>query len=399
MGEIEAINSEIRVLHSVGCFLNISENWIFPQIFGVPEVKARVFCEATANLDAFAVPSCSLIVARPAWNRAGGIPRGLTVLGRWFKCEGLLTNFRLRRWRPHILHAHFGDRAFSNLNLKSRLGVRLITSFYGWDAWLLPESNPSWVKKYQELFKVGDIFLVEGSAMRDRLISLGCPAEKIKIHRIGADLSILKFAEKDFSQGLKIAMVGRFTEKKGLVDGLRACALAQAQGVDLEVTIVGDASANDPAGQEIKRHLQALAGRPELTGHVRFAGFLSLAETRTLLAGQNVMLCPSRRAAGGDAEGGSPVVLTEAMAMGLVCLGTRHCDIPEVILDGQTGWLCEEGEVNKLAELISRLARNHEEILPMTRQGRQHVEENFSLQSQLQKLGRIYCLQAGQASL
>jgi colanic acid/amylovoran biosynthesis glycosyltransferase len=85
--------------------------------------------------------------------------------------------------------------------------------------------------------------------------------------------------------------------------------------------------------------------------------------------------------------------------MGLVCLGTRHCDIPEVILDGQTGWLCEEGEVNKLAELISRLARNHEEILPMTRQGRQHVEENFSLQSQLQKLGRIYCLQAGQASL
>src|SRR5262249_31069615 len=147
----------------------------------------------------------------------------------------------------------------------------------------------------------------------------------------------LEFRAPFFSHGLKVAMVGRYTEKKGLPDGLRACALARRQGVEVDITVIGDAHASDADGQRIKAELHAIAKNSELKGCVRFAGFLALDKMRAALREHNVFLCPSKRAADGDAEGGSPVVLTEAMALGLLCIGTRHCDIPELIRDGDTG--------------------------------------------------------------
>jgi hypothetical protein len=50
-----------------------------------------------------------------------------------------------------------------------------------------------------------------------------------------------------------------------------------------------------------------------------------------------VFLCPSRFGPGGDAEGGLPVELLEAMGMGLLCVGSRHCDIPEAIIAERPG--------------------------------------------------------------
>jgi colanic acid/amylovoran biosynthesis glycosyltransferase len=66
-------------------------------------------------------------------------------------------------------------------------------------------------------------------------------------------------------------------------------------------------------------------------------------ETRELFKQHNVFLCPSKHATDADAEGGSPVVLPEAMAAGLICVGTNHCDILEVIINDQTRFLNKEG--------------------------------------------------------
>ncbi len=380
----------MRVLHTVETFLDIAENWIYPQITRVPGVEGRVICNAVENLEAFPMDKKSLTVHPPPWDRAFGAPRFLNAVARRLGRGGEVLALKARMWRPRVLHAHFGPCGWGSLALKKRLDVPLITSFYGYDAWLLPAAEPVWRQRYEELFSFGEFFLVEGPAMRDRLVELGCPADKARIHRIGVDLSRLPFEARDFSGGLKIAMVGRFVEKKGLLDGLHACARASARGAKLSVTVIGDAVAGDAAGRRIKEELQRTAERPALAGRVRFTGFLPVEQTRSLLAAHNVLLCPSRQAANGDAEGGSPVVLTEVMALGLLCIGTRHCDIPEIILDDETGYLCNEGDVAAMADVLCALDHDPGKLATLAAAGRKHVERNFSLLTQLNRVHSIY---------
>jgi colanic acid/amylovoran biosynthesis glycosyltransferase len=177
--------------------------------------------------------------------------------------------------------------------------------------------------------------------------------------------------------------------KKGLTDGLAACRIARARGADLRVTVIG-ASKGDSVGNQIRDELLNLASSSELSGRVEFPGFLPLQSARELIQTHQVFLCPSKHAGDGDAEGGSPVALTEAMASGLICVGTRHCDIPEVILHGETGYLVDEGNVAQMADISCGLAGNTATAHAMVKRGRRHIEDRFSLSTQLQDLRKIY---------
>lgn len=234
--------------------------------------------------------------------------------------------------------------------------------------------------------------------MCKRLTDLGCPPEKVRIHRIGVDLEALPFAPTPVSPQLQIVMVGRFVEKKGLIDGLRACLAARSRGIDLKVTVIGDSARDDNAGHQIKERLVSLAHQPGLCGRVEFTGFLSMQKTRETIRAHRILLCPSKHATNGDAEGGSPVVLTEAMALGLICVGTRHCDIPEIIVNGETGYLCEEGDVSGMAGVLCSVADNPRNAMSLVTQGRKHIENHFSLVTQLKTLQQIYNLVAGEGA-
>ena len=383
-------SSPIRVLHSVSTYLHITENWIEPQVFGVPNVHGRVLCDERINPEQFKAAAKDVIIDSPPSGWLAGLshqwqgPRQRTGRHR-FRSE-----LKIRWWRPHLMHTHFGTHGWQTMRLSERLGVPLVVSFYGWDAWLAPRQTTEWVERYQALFQLGRAFLVEGPAMRDRLVTLGCPRDRILIHRIGVNIESLAFVPRPLRGTLNVLMVGRFVEKKGMVDGLRACALARQRGADLKVTIIGDASGNDAAGAAIRQELREIAAKEPLNGLVRFTGFLSGSETSALLASHDVLLCPSRHAANGDAEGGSPVILTEAMAQGLFCIGTRHCDIPEVIQDRITGLLVDEGDVSGLASALETVARDPSAAASMTSRGRAHVEELFSVRIQLRRLRGVY---------
>jgi colanic acid/amylovoran biosynthesis glycosyltransferase len=389
---------EIRVLHSVLRYLNLTENWVEPQVFRVPGSAGRILCESRVNEAAFPLQPSAAILDPPArtwhWRQRDWARRRADRLG----CNRWISEMRVRAWRPHLVHAHFGPRGWATRNLARRMGTPLITSFYGYDAWMAPRLEPEWHERYADLFAQGAVFLVEGPAMRDRLVALGCPHDKVVVHRIGVDTAGLVFQDRAFESPVSIAMIGRFVEKKGMADGLRACALASRGGIDLRVTIVGDASPGDAGGQRIATELRSLADSPDLKGRVRFTGFLSADETREVVATHDVFLCPSRHAANGDAEGGSPVVLTEAMAMGAYCIASRHCDIPEVVIDGRTGALCAEGDVDGFAAAIGAIRGAETRIREMSRAGRQHVDEAFCLHTQLAGLGRIYERLAGGAA-
>ncbi len=315
-----------------------------------------------------------------------------------FRAVGRIVNFatkavalgHARLWKPEVIHAHFGTTGWDALSLRKALAAPLITSFYGFDAWQLPTTNPEWRDRLLQLFAQGDVFLVEGPAFRQRLVDLGCAYDKIKVQKLGVDIGTLKYRDRNFTNSLSIAMVGRFIGKKGLVEGLAACAKASASGVNLNVTIIGDDLIDAPGGRRIRKQLLAIAQSPEMANRVHFKGRLSHDETVEVLADNDVFLCPSRHTTTGDAEGGLPVVLIEAMALGLLCVGSRHCDIPEAIIDGRTGYLFDEGNVEQLADLLKKISRATNCLSRVAATARKHIEENFNLLRQLTTLGEIY---------
>jgi glycosyltransferase involved in cell wall biosynthesis len=65
------------------------------------------------------------------------------------------------------------------------------------------------------------------------------------------------------------------------------------------------------------------------------------------------------------------------MATGLLCVGTRHCDIPEVVIDSQTGYLCDSGDIDGIACRLAKVASEPLQARALVRRGREHVETFF----------------------
>jgi N-acetyl-alpha-D-glucosaminyl L-malate synthase BshA len=71
------------------------------------------------------------------------------------------------------------------------------------------------------------------------------------------------------------------------------------------------------------------------------------------------------------------LVLLEAMACGVPCIGTTIGGIPEVIEDGETGFLCELGNVEEVAEKAMRILTDPHLHTYMAKQAVQTVYQKF----------------------
>ncbi len=104
----------------------------------------------------------------------------------------------------------------------------------------------------------------------------------------------------------------------------------------------------------------------------------------------HIYLQPSVTAQNGDSEGGAPTTLLEAQASGVPVLSTYHADIPEVVVNGKSGFLVPERDSNALAERLEYLIDHPEEWSTMGREGRKHVEMNYNICKEADNLENIY---------
>jgi colanic acid/amylovoran biosynthesis glycosyltransferase len=94
--------------------------------------------------------------------------------------------------------------------------------------------------------------------------------------------------------------------------------------------------------------LQFVAGCG-LKDRVRLHGAASEAEKHRLLAECGVFVQHSMTDPETGDEEGLPAAIQEAMANALAVVSTRHAGIPEAVLEGETGLLCDEGDVRGMA--------------------------------------------------
>ncbi len=290
----------------------------------------------------------------------------------------------LRQRNARLINAHFGPVGWSALPLKRALGLPLVTTFYGYD--LAPElgEEPSWPKRRQELFDQGDLFLVEGDFMRQRLVDLGCPADKVQIQPIAIDLARIPFRPRLPSADGKVVIMfaGRFCEKKGLLYALDAVREVQHSGRNVQFRIIGDGPLSSPVRDFIHEN--------SMGGYVRLLGFLNYQDYLKEMRQADIFLHPSVTAQNGDSEGGAPTTILEAQALGMPVVSTYHADIPNVVVPDKSALLVEERDSEALARSLSYLIDNPHLWAEMGKAGRAHVEAQHNLACEVPRLEDKY---------
>ncbi len=353
-------------------YLPLTHNWIYEQFRVLRAFKPVVLAYKATNLEQF--PAERIVALR-----SGNPLRH----ARDYLCRRLLGYYptfaaAIRAENALLLHAHFGDRGVASVELARVLRLPLLVSFYGFDLWRDHGNVARLQARYAPLFEHCTYAIAEGPAARRRLIELGCPADKARIHPLGIDLTRLCYADRPENADVRVLAAARFSEKKGLVYAVEAFCRAAAEDPRLKLTVVGDATKSG-AEQRIKSRLHGLVKASRMSGRVRFVGELPPNELRRLLYEHDVLLQPSVRAADGDAEGGLPVIMLEAAASGMPLIGSRHCDIPEIVVGGQTGWLCEERDIAGLTTALLSATRDPVQRARFGCNARKRVEQRFDI--------------------
>src|SRR2546425_2864212 len=158
------------VAHFVFPYLFRTGSWIYSPLINMTRFAPIVVTEQTQNLDIF--PFSPVY----AYNDLG-FARKIGLALREGRQHGLRQAFFtrvLRRQHARVIHAHFGYAGASLLDVRSTVGLPMVTSFYGADVSQLAR-DPVWRERYRRLFTEGHAFLAEGTAMLRALLALGCP--------------------------------------------------------------------------------------------------------------------------------------------------------------------------------------------------------------------------------
>lgn len=379
---------ELCIAHSVTNWLPLTMPWIYNQVKYLQDTKSIVLADQVQHLDTF--PHLPIVTSNILKNEGiYTIIRGIRRLGiRW---NPVIYDDAIKLYKPQVLHSHFGDRGWYDLPLKGRYLMKQVVTFYGYDLNWLPTRLPVWQKRYQELFKLADLFLCEGAHMAQMLTRLGCPQEKIKIHRIGIELDRIPFVPRSIGEDglIKILIAGSFREKKGIPYALEAIGRIRNSHDKVLVTVIGDAGGQKREQSEKMKILKTIE-RYHLGTVTRMLGYQPYDTLLKEMYNHHIFLSPSITASDGDTEGGAPVTIIEAAGSGMPVVSTIHCDIPNIIQNESSGLLLPERNVIGLSESISRLILHPELITSMGRAGRAFVETHHDIRRQAGEMRRFY---------
>lgn len=371
----------MRVGFVVGRFPSLSETFIIHQMGSLLKrgFKLDIVCNGISDddhLDRSGEPLATLLSrTRDWWGPAARLRPAMSRMPTGAR-DKFSTAFDAVFAR-HLNHcdvvvAHFGHNGARVARLKKWNVIKapVVTIFHGYDVSV--PAREAGLSRYCDLFGEGALCLTVNDHFRRLLLEAGAPEKRVAVHHMGVDPEAIPYEWKSWGGGpLEMISVCRLTEKKGVEYALRALAILAASEPDLawRYTVIGDGP--------LRISLEQLASELSIGDRVRFLGGLPHADVKRWLHRSHAFVLPSVTAANGDMEG-IPVALMEAMAAGLTVASTFHSGIPELIEDGESGFLAGERDAETLASRLAWIARNPEGCEPIALAARRKVESDFN---------------------
>jgi colanic acid/amylovoran biosynthesis glycosyltransferase len=274
---------------------------------------------------------------------------------------------RIQPWLVHEriehLHAHFGTNSAE---------VAMLARILGGPPWSFtvhgPEEfdKPHFIGLPEKIRRCAFVVAISsfGRSQLFRLVGHGL-WPKIHVVHCGLERAFYQNAAGPSSTTRNFVCVGRLCEQKGQLLLIDAARRLLERGEEFGLTFAGDG--------ELRPDLQALIDQHELQNHIRITGWLSSEQVRTELLSARALVLPS------FAEG-LPVVIMEAMALRRPIISTFVAGIPELIKQGQHGWLVPAGDVEALADAMQQcLATSPEAMEQMGETGYEVVRERHDI--------------------
>ncbi len=290
----------------------------------------------------------------------------------------------LNRRKPDLLHIYFGHTGVHLLPfLQHHRSLPALVSFHGAD--VMPrDGQPGYTDRLRTLLLTVPLVLARSHSLKDRLIGLGCPPDKIRLNRTGIPMDAFPVApDRSFPADGKWRFIQacRLIEKKGLFLSLEAFARFLQTFPGSHFTIAGEG----PLLPDLQKRCQELS----IADQVTFTGFLDTSSLCRLYHQSHGFLHPSQTPPDQNQEG-VPNSMLEAMATGLPVLATLHGGIPEAVTDHQTGLLVEERDGDRFLDNLLRLAREPGLWQSLSQNAAASVRQNFEHRAQIANLEAIY---------
>jgi glycosyltransferase involved in cell wall biosynthesis len=170
-----------------------------------------------------------------------------------------------------------------------------------------------------------------------------------------------------------IGYIGRLSGEKGVQHFAQALPTILDDRQDLRVLIGGDG--------QLKESIEASLQEEGLTARVDLPGWISHDDLPRYLNQFRLLVLPSY-------SEGLPNIMLEAMACGTPVLATPVGAIPDVIIDGKTGFIMENNSPECIAENVKR-ALDSPDLERIAENGRRFVEENFTFEKTVENWKEI----------
>lgn len=243
---------------------------------------------------------------------------------------------------PDVIYAHTGFMGLRLLPLKQALGLPMAVHFHGMDITLSDRSYRRTLKRSLPHF---DRIIVVGQWMVDRMIALGAAADCISVIPMGTPTGGAKPPSPQSKTGITFVSVGRMVALKGFDIVIEAFACVKGSH---RLVLVGD-------GPE-RPGLEERAARLNVADRVVFTGSLPQRDALEQIRQADVFTLHALDEPGGPEAFG--VVISEAMELGKPVIASRCGGLPDQVVDGQTGFLVEqkdiEGQAGAMQNLITQ---------------------------------------------
>jgi len=281
---------------------------------------------------------------------------------------------KIEQYQPDIVHLHSSKAGVIGRLVGKSLRIPTVFTAHGW------AFTEGVSERRRRLYLLLER-LMSGYADRiitvseyDRRLALKCrvatDAKLVTVHN-GIPSRIAKEPVTVIGKPVRLIMVARFDEQKD--QSLLIQALSRVEGKNWHLELVGD-------GPCINK-VRSLVCELELSEKVTFSGSRNDVEDR--LANSDVFCLISNWE-------GLPLTILEAMRGGLPVIASDVGGVSEVVVDCQTGYVVNRGDIMGVAAAIEALLRSEEDRIRFGKNGRSRYEEKFTFQVMLNKTLAVY---------
>ncbi len=312
----------------------------------------------------------------PTYN-VGFNGRLFKLLGKYRYLPSMLRARKVvRALKPDVVHAHYATSA----GLAARI-INVhpwIVTAHGTDVTLGVRSR-LWRTILRAIFLEADCVNAVSDDLREMVLSLGTPPEKIETFTLGIDTQLFTFSERACvypTRPLRLICTRRLESVYDHATIIRSMAILRKLRINFGLTVVGDGM--------MRQSLEALATELGIRDRITFAGAVANTMLPACLAEHDIYLSASTR-------DGTSLCLLEAMASGLYPVVSEIHANTEWIKHGRNGLLHKVSDPRSLADCIASLLSGPEGTRAALLQNREIVVSRGDRTTNMKRLEEVYC--------